>query len=88
VKGASSQVFIQGPVSAKDATAGTLSILGITVSTNSGTEFRISSDSAEQAVGKNAFFAQVIAGVTIVKARWNSSDTSAAAQQVEIELGK
>ncbi|GFO67002.1 hypothetical protein GMLC_05810 [Geomonas limicola] len=88
VKGASSQTFIQGPVSAKDATAGTLSILGLTVSTNSGTEFRISSTSADQAVTKSAFFAQVTAGVTIVKARWNSSDTSAAAQQVEIEQGK
>ncbi|GFO58207.1 hypothetical protein GMST_05320 [Geomonas silvestris] len=88
VKGASSQTFIQGPVSAKDAAAGTLSILGLSVLTTSGTEFRISTDSAEQAVGQSAFFAQVTLGVTIVKARWNSSNTLAAAQQVEIELGK
>ncbi|MFA4917585.1 MAG: hypothetical protein WC560_13065, partial [Syntrophales bacterium] len=81
----------QGPVSAFDATAGTMTILGGTlatsVTTSASTEFRVSSNSSDTSVTKDAFFAQVKANVTVVKVRWRPSN-AAIADQAEIQLGK
>jgi len=80
------RLILQGPVTAKDAGAGTLTILGRTVATNGQTEFRDASDSA---VGQAAFFAAVTEGRTVVKARGKDaaafSGTTLTAEEVEIE---
>lgn len=80
------RLILQGPVTAKDAMAGTLAILGLTVATNAGTEFQGVSGSA---MGQAAFFAAVIEGRTVVKARGRDaaalSGTTLTAEQVEIE---
>jgi hypothetical protein len=86
---ARSRAFLQGPVSAADGGAGTLSILGVSIHTDAQTEFRISSDSSEPAVAAAAFFAQVKPNVTVVKVRWRPfSSTTAVVDEAEIEVGK
>ncbi len=89
VRSASSRAFLQGPVSAKDASSGTLTILGVPVST-AGAQFRISTDqAADQATSAADFYAQVKLNATIVKVRWNAfSATTAAVDEAEIQLGK
>ena len=57
---------LQGTATAKDATAGTLTVLGITVVAGPGAEF---SGVAGTATTSSAFFAEVVAGRTVVKAR-------------------
>ncbi|MBK5276608.1 MAG: hypothetical protein JJE30_16380 [Desulfuromonadales bacterium] len=93
VLSASTKAFLQGPVSAFDATAGTLSFLpvtfSITVTSDANTQWRASSTATEAAVTKAAFFAQLIANETIVKVRWDPFvSTAAAIKEAEIELGK
>jgi len=89
VQSASTRAILQGPVSAFSAAAGTLTILNTAIATNGTTEFRISSDAADQAVTAAAFFGSLTANVSIVKVRWDNFTTLAApAKQVEIELGK
>jgi hypothetical protein len=77
------RLYVQGPVTSKDATAGTLTILGLTVQTGASTEFGGSSGPSTSA----AFFAEVVAGKTVVKARSRSplSGVIFTADQVEIE---
>ena len=87
VRNADTRTFLQGPVSAKDSTAGTLTILGVPIITT-GAEFRISVDAVDQPVAKDAFFAQVNIGVTVIKVRWTTADTTLAVKQAEIQLGK
>jgi hypothetical protein len=89
---ASSLVFIQGPVSAKTASA--LTILGITVDTsgigqakdfvdnNSGIKVP---GTGTAAAAQAAFFAKVVAGTSVVKAKGAVSGTSMAATEVELE---
>ena len=88
-KSASSQAFLQGPITASDSAAGTITILGNTILTNGQTEFRISTDSSEAAVTAATFFARLSPNITIVKVRWdNFTDIALAVKQAEIELGK
>ncbi|WP_026841028.1 DUF5666 domain-containing protein [Citrifermentans bremense] len=88
-KSASTQAFLQGPVTAVDAGAGSLTILGTALTTNGQTEFRISTNSSEAAVGAAAFFAAITPNVTVVKVRWdNFTALTNAIKQAEIELGK
>jgi hypothetical protein len=89
VQSASNKAFIQGPVTAFDATAGTLTILGTTIVSDSSTQWRVSSTTTEAAVTKAAFFAQLKANVTTVKVRWdNFTALNVAVKEAEIELGK
>jgi hypothetical protein len=60
------RLYLQGPVSAKDAAAGRLTLLGITVQAGAGAEYRDSSDAALTAT---AFFDLVVVPRTVVKAR-------------------
>lgn len=84
----SDQTFLQGPVSAFNSGAGTLTILGSVLATNSQTEFRISTDSDEAAVTAAVFFANLTANVTVVKARWDNFNLiTDPLKQAEIELG-
>ncbi|HEY6105137.1 MAG TPA: DUF5666 domain-containing protein, partial [Anaeromyxobacteraceae bacterium] len=80
------RLILQGPVTSKDAGAGTLVILGLTVATGAGTEFQGVSG---MAMGQAAFLAAVVEGRTVVKARGRDagslSGTTLAAEQVEIE---
>ncbi|KAF0221579.1 MAG: hypothetical protein FD174_348 [Geobacteraceae bacterium] len=89
VRNADTRALLQGPVTAANSAAGTLTILGIPITTNAQTEFRVSFDSSEQAVNAATFFAQVKANVTVVKVRWRPfTSTSAAVEQAEIQVGK
>lgn len=80
------RLLLQGTVTAKNATAGTLVILGLTVATGAGTELR---DMSGALMGASGFFAAVVEGRTVVKARGRDatalSGTTLAAEQVEIE---
>ncbi|MBC7963655.1 MAG: hypothetical protein H7Y05_12005 [Steroidobacteraceae bacterium] len=80
------KTFVQGPVS---VSGGAMTILGFPVATNASTQFRISTDApADQAVSSANFFAQLKSGVTVVKVRWASGDTTLPVEEAEIELGK
>jgi hypothetical protein len=86
---ASSKAFLQGPVTAADGIAGTLTILGTTIGSNGSTEWRVSSTSTEMPVTKAAFFSQISANLTVVKVRWDSfTSVAAPIKEAEIELGK
>ncbi len=80
------RIILQGPVSSKDAAAGTLAILGLTVRSSGGTEFR---DATDGALSASAFFDAVTVDGTVVKARGRDatalSGTTLAAEEVEIE---
>ncbi len=80
------RLILQGPVITKNAGAGTLVILRLTVATDTGTQFQGVSDSA---MNRDAFFAAVTEGRTVVKARGRDaaalSGTTLTAEQVEIE---
>jgi len=84
----SSRAFLQGPVTAFNGTAGTMTIVDTPISTSvAATEFRIDSDSSEQAVTSAVFFTRLITNVTVVKVRWNSfTSTAEVVDQAEIEL--
>ena len=89
VQGASTRAFLQGPVTAADATAGTLTILGNAIVSDANTEWRASSTSSELAVTKAAFFAQVRVNATVVKVKWDPfTSVAAPINEAEIELGK
>jgi hypothetical protein len=87
VQGASdNKAFLQGPVTAADGTAGTLTILGTTVVSNGTTEWRVSSTSTEVPVSRAAFFAQIVANASVVKVRWDPFISLAGAiEEAEIE---
>ena len=87
-RSASTQAFLQGPVTAFDSAAGTVTILGSVLSTT-GAEFRISTDSSEAAVTAATFFANLTANITVVKVRWDNFNLiTDPVKQAEIELGK
>lgn len=87
VRNPDTRAFLQGPVT---VTNGSMSILGIPITTNAQTtEFRVSFDSSEVAVNSATFFAQLKSGVTVVKVRWRPFiSTSVAVEQAEIQVGK
>lgn len=80
------RIILQGPVSSKDAAAGTLAILGLTVRSSGATAFR---DATDGALAASAFFDAVTADGTVVKARGKDatalSGTTLAAEELEIE---
>lgn len=67
-----------------DATAGTMEILGITINTDSSTEFK---DHNDVLISKAAFFAAVVANVTTVQAKWRNytNDLSIPVKELELE---
>jgi len=78
-----SRVEVRGPATAVDAVAGTVNILGITVNTNGGTEFK---DRADRLIPASQFFAAIVEGLTSVKAKWDPfTDVSAPAKELELE---
>lgn len=83
--GNSSRLLFQGLVTAKDEAAGSLTILGVTVGTASGTEYHRHRDEVTN-IGKTAFFAAVEAGRTVVKARLTAAPSGGAATADELEL--
>ena len=81
--GGNDRPFVQGVATAKAASS--LTILGITVSTDASTQFR---DTADKALSSSAFLGAVTAGQTLVKARWEVGTTdinATAAREVELE---
>lgn len=86
---ASDRAFLQGPVTAFNGATGTMTIVDIPIATDlsaNGTEFEVSTDSVEQAVGAAAFFARLTLNVTVVKVRWDSfTATTVAVDEAEIE---
>jgi hypothetical protein len=78
------RLVLQGPVSSKDAAGGALAVLGLTIQTSAATEF---SGVSGPSSSSTAFFAEVVAGKTVVKARTRTalSGTAFAAEQIEIE---
>lgn len=89
VGGNPGRAFLQGPVSAADGAAGTLTILGTPIVSDNTTEWRVSSTTTELAVSKAEFFAQVRTSVSVVKVRWDSfTATTAPIKEAEIETGK
>lgn len=88
VLSASNKAFLQGPITAADSVAGTLTILGSTLVSDSATQWRVSSTTTEAAVTKAEFYAQLKAS-SVVKVRWDSFTTmTAPIKEAEIELGK
>lgn len=86
---ASTKAFLQAPVSAFNAAAGTLTILSTPVVSNGQTQWRISSTSSEQPVTAAQFFAQLKLNLTVVKVRWdNFALLTDPIKEAEIELGK
>jgi mono/diheme cytochrome c family protein len=86
VQGASTRTFLQGPVTAADSAAGTLTILGNTIVSDANTEWRVSSTSTEVPVSRAAFFAQIVANASVVKVRWDPFISLAGAiEEAEIE---
>jgi hypothetical protein len=89
VQSASNKAFLQGPVSAADSAAGTLTILGSTLVSDSATQWRVSSTITEAAVAKASFYSQLKINTSVVKVRWDSFTTmTAPIKEAEIELGK
>jgi len=80
------RLFLQGPVTSKDASAMTLGILGFTVAATGKTEYRDVSDAPIDAA---TFFATVIEGRTVVKARGRDatalSGSTLSAEELELE---
>ncbi len=78
--------ILQGVAAAAEAGAGTLSVLGLTVQTDGGTEFHLLDGAA---ASRDAFFAAIEAGRTVVKARGRDasalSGTTFTAREMEIE---
>lgn len=78
-----SKVEIRGPVSVKDPVAGTVTILGVTVNTNSSTELKGLND---ERLTASQFFDAIFEGLTVVKAKWDPfSDSSQSAKELELE---
>ncbi len=75
---------LRGPVSSKDAGAGTLEMLGVSVTIRSGTEFEL----GDAALSRTAFFDRLVLDSTIVQVRWDGgtfNDTSEPPERIEIE---
>ena len=75
--------FLRGPVTAKDATAGTLTIAGIAVNTT-GASFI---DNKATVLTAADLFTKVVPNVTAVKVTWNPgpADTSVIVREAELE---
>jgi len=83
--GGGNRLLLQGLVTGKDATGGSLVILGVTVGTTSGTRYYRHRDEVND-IGKSAFFALVEASRSVVKARITSAPAGGSATAEELEL--
>jgi len=83
--GNAGRLLFQGLVTAEDEAAGSLTILGVTVGTTSGTEYHRHRDEVTN-IGKTAFFAAVEAGRTVVKARLTAAPGGGTATADELEI--
>ena len=79
-----SRLYLQGPVTSKDAAGSRLVVLGLTIQAGAGTSYR---DVAGGAVTAQAFFDLVIVPKTVVKARSRvaMSGTTFTTDEIEIE---
>jgi hypothetical protein len=86
VSGGNPKSFIQAPVTAVSAGAGSLDMLGVTVTATAGASF---SDHQQVALARDAFFARVVAGRSVVKARVaaapSGSPPAVASDELELE---
>lgn len=88
VRSASTKAFLQGPVTAANSAAGTLTILGTAIVSDGSTQWRASSTSTDLPVTQTVFFGQINANVTVVKVKWDPfTSTSLAIKEAEIEIG-
>lgn len=81
------RLILTGVVTAADAAAGSVQILGITGASTGGTEYH--PHNSETNIGRDAFFAQVTAGQSVVKVRGADataiSGTTLTAEEMELE---
>lgn len=85
----SARAFLQGTVSAADSAAGTLTILGTSLVSDTSTQWRASSTASDLPVSKAEFFAQLKTNISVVKVRWdNFVAITDPITEAEIELGK
>lgn len=74
---------LRGPVSTFDAVAGTVTILGVTLNTNSQTDFEGLND---QVVSKETFFNSLTPGLTVVQGKWDPfNNVSDSVKELELE---
>jgi hypothetical protein len=85
---ASTKAFLQGPVTAADGNAGTLTILNTAIVSDGSTEWRTSSTGTDTPVSKATFFSQIHANVTVVKVKWDPfTSLGLPIKEAEIEIG-
>ena len=78
-----SKVEIRAPANQIDPIAGTVTLLGVTVTTSGSTQFRGFDD---QPVSASQFFGSIVEGLTVVQAKWDPfSDVSAPVKELELE---
>jgi uncharacterized protein DUF5666 len=87
--GVSTKAFLQGPVTAANGTAGTLTILGTAIVSDGSTQWHVSSTTGDLPAPSATFFSQVVVPVTIVKVKWDPFTlTTLPIKEAEIEIGK
>jgi|CXWL01.1.fsa_nt_gi hypothetical protein len=86
--GGSPKYLLQATLTAADSAVGTLTMLGLTATSDSSTQWRTSSTATDVAVTQAEFFAQLKMNISVVKVKWNSTDTMLPIKEAEIELGK
>ncbi|MEM6709911.1 MAG: DUF5666 domain-containing protein [Pseudomonadota bacterium] len=67
---ANDETALRGVATSVDAVAGTVTILGVTVTVDAATEFEIDDDDE---IGRAAFFDALVAGQSVVEAEWDGS---------------
>lgn len=89
ILGTSTKAFLQGPVTAQNSAAGTLTILGYTLVADGSSEWRVSSTPGELPVNKAAFYAQLKTNISVVKVKWDPFNLiTDPIKEAEIELGR
>ena len=74
---------VRGPVTAFDAVAGTVTVLGLTLNTNAQTEYEGLND---QVITASTFFNSLTAGLTVVQGQWDPfNDITDPVKELELE---
>lgn len=77
------KVEIRAPASAKDPSAGTVTLLGQRINSNAGTQFNGLDD---ERISSTQFFDAITPGLTIVEAKWDPfTDIGAPVKELELE---
>lgn len=76
------ELEVRGAVTAKDAVAGTVTILGKTVNTNTTTKFEGLDDAL---VTADKFFDDIVVGLTVVEATWEGTDATQAVYELSLD---